>query len=138
MQFSLEKEVEFYAIHSWTEGGAWLTAPLKTTAESGSLPPMEPFLQEGSFLLMSDSLHDWDCRAVEQIRLDDVKTWVSLRPEIVILGTGNKHVWPEMDILGPLYTQGIGVEIMRSDAACRTYNLLMSDRRRVLAAILVD
>ena len=56
-------------------------------------------------------------------------------PEIIIIGTGPTQVFPEAARLRPLLEARIGVEIMSTPAACRTYNVLMGEGRRVLAAI---
>ena len=65
---------------------------------------------------------------IERIREQD--------PEIVIIGTGSRHVFPARELLAPLTHGGIGVEIMSTSAACRTYNLLSAEGRRVVALLL--
>jgi len=62
---------------------------------------------------------------------------VSLRPELVILGTGARLQFPAPSIIRPLVEAGIGIEIMDTGAACRTYNILMSDGRSVAAALMM-
>ena len=56
----------------------------------------------------------------------------------MLLGTGARQRFPHPHLLKPLTEAGIGCESMTSQAACRTYNILMSEGRRVLAAILLD
>ena len=58
------------------------------------------------------------------------------RPEIVLLGTGNDHVFPDMAILLSLKKQGLTVEVMNTRAACRTYSVLVSEFRSVAAALI--
>lgn len=60
------------------------------------------------------------------------------RPEIVLLGTGAAFRFPHPSVLAPLYQAGIGVEVMDTRAACRTYNILLSEGRRVVAALIVE
>ena len=62
--------------------------------------------------------------------------WLQWTPEIIILGTGARQVFPDMQQLLPILQQHIGVEVMDTAAACRTYNILHSEERRVLAALL--
>ena len=62
---------------------------------------------------------------------------VSLRPEVVILGTGARLQFPAPSIIRPLVEAGIGIEVMDTGAACRTYNILMSDGRSVAAALMM-
>jgi uncharacterized protein len=59
-----------------------------------------------------------------------------LKPEIVILGTGAAQRFPRRDLMRELAAAGVGVEIMDSRAACRTYNILATEGRKVVAAIL--
>jgi uncharacterized protein len=56
-------------------------------------------------------------------------------PEIVLIGTGNRQVFPAPAVLRPLIEAGVGIEVMSTAAACRTYNLLLAEGRRVLAAL---
>ena len=62
---------------------------------------------------------------------------LELAPEIVLLGSGNSLLWPDAAIVAPLAEAGIGYEIMNTAAACRTYNILVGDGRRVAAALLM-
>lgn len=57
-------------------------------------------------------------------------------PEVVIIGTGARHVFPPPALLEPFGRAGIGVEIMSTAAACRTYNILSAEGRRVVALLL--
>lgn len=57
-------------------------------------------------------------------------------PEVLLIGTGSRQIFLAPDIIGPLLQLGIGVETMTTQAAARTYNILMSEERRVLALLL--
>lgn len=59
-------------------------------------------------------------------------------PEIVLLGTGARLRFPSRALLRPLAAAAIGHEVMDTAAACRTYNVLMGEGRRVLALLLFD
>lgn len=61
-----------------------------------------------------------------------------LQPELVIIGTGKKQVFLNPKILQPLIKAKIGFEMMDSQAACRTYNILMGEGRKALAAIILE
>ena len=60
----------------------------------------------------------------------------ALDPEVVIIGTGAGHVFPPPGLFAPLIRDGIGVEIMSTSAACRTYNILGGEGRKVVALLL--
>lgn len=56
-------------------------------------------------------------------------------PEIIVLGTGATQRFAAPAVLRPLIEAGIGLETMNTPAACRTYNILMGEGRRVVAAM---
>jgi uncharacterized protein len=60
-----------------------------------------------------------------------------LAPELIILGTGARHRFIPPARFHPLIDRGIGLECMSTSAACRTYNVLISEERRVVLAILL-
>jgi uncharacterized protein len=60
---------------------------------------------------------------------------VELHPEIIILGSGSTLHFPPAAYTAELLQQGIGIEVMATDAACRTFNVLLSEERQVVAAL---
>jgi len=61
-----------------------------------------------------------------------------LKPDVLLIGTGATHVFLSLDIYGDLINQGIGVEVMSTSAACRTFNALSAEGRHVVAALLIE
>ena len=80
---------------------------------------------------------DWPASAVDTLTADHLAAIVELKPEIVVLGTGPRFHFPEPARLAPLYKAGIGVEVMDTPAACRTYNILIGEGRNVVAALIL-
>ena len=80
---------------------------------------------------------DWPVTSIEGLGADHMAAIVELRPEIVLLGTGASLRFPGPALLAPLYKAGIGVEVMDTPAACRTYNILLGEGRNVVAAVIV-
>lgn len=58
------------------------------------------------------------------------------RPEVLLLGSGARHVFPNMQLLADLRAAGLAVEVMATRAACRTFSVLAAEQRRVAAALL--
>ncbi len=83
-------------------------------------------------------IRDWEPRALEELEARHLAQLAELDPELVLLGVGARLRFPERNLLQPLEQRGIGVEVMDTAAACRTYNLLKGDGRRVVAALLID
>jgi uncharacterized protein len=80
---------------------------------------------------------DWPPASPAELRAGHFEMIASLRPEVVILGTGARLQFPAPNIIRPLVEAGIGIEVMDTGAACRTYNILMSDGRRVVVALMM-
>jgi uncharacterized protein len=79
----------------------------------------------------------WPAASLESLTADHFAAIVELHPEIVLLGTGAAFRFPEPRLLAPLHRAGIGVEVMDTPAACRTYNILLGEGRNVVAALIV-
>ncbi len=80
---------------------------------------------------------DWPPASPADLQAGHFELIASLQPEVFILGTGARLRFPAPNIIRPLVEAGIGIEVMDTGAACRTYNILMSDGRRVAAALLM-
>lgn len=82
-------------------------------------------------------IDDWPPEKFSDLTTEHFATLVSLNPQIVILGTGNEIQFPDPVLYAELVNNGIGVEIMATPAACRTYNLLAAEGRNVATALLL-
>lgn len=80
---------------------------------------------------------DWPATSLASLSADHLAAIVELKPEILLLGTGATFSFPDPALLAPLYKAGIGVEVMDTPAACRTYNILLGEGRNVVAALIV-
>lgn len=93
---------------------------------------------ERSLVVLPDRLvEDWGVVAPGALTLGHMEGLAALAPEVLLLGTGARQVFPEPALLAPLAAAGIGLEVMDTSAACRTYNILMAEGRRVAAAIIL-
>jgi uncharacterized protein len=61
---------------------------------------------------------------------------LEFEPELVLLGTGQRQVFPEAAFGAQFLRSGIGLEVMNTGAACRTFNVLVSEHRRVVALLI--
>ena len=80
----------------------------------------------------------WPPEHVDQLQAAHFEQVLVLRPELVIFGSGVRHRFIAPSLVRCLIERGIGVEMMDTAAACRTYNILASEGRTVLAALLLD
>lgn len=79
---------------------------------------------------------DWQVADLASLSAAHFEKLIALNPEVVLLGTGEKHHFLHPSIYQTLTAQGIPLECMTTAAACRTYNILMSEGRNVAAALL--
>lgn len=94
---------------------------------------------EHSLVVVPDQLHiDWRVSDFEALNEAHFSYLLALQPEILLLGTGPQQKFPHPKLFQTLIEAGISVEAMSTSAACRTYNILMSEDRKVVAAILIS
>lgn len=92
-----------------------------------------------SFLLAPDRVVEgWPVDAAATLTADHVDALLALQPELVLLGTGTRQVFPAAAFMAGFLRKGVGIEIMDNAAAARTYNLLAGEGRRVVAGFIVD
>ncbi len=82
-------------------------------------------------------VHDWPPQTFDDLAPEHFQTLAELGAELVILGTGRRLQFPRAVVTAPLAKLNIGWEVMDTAAACRTYNILMGEDRRVAAALLM-
>jgi uncharacterized protein len=93
---------------------------------------------ERSLILLPERvIPDWPVASAADLTPATVAILAQLDVAIVLLGTGRALQFPDPALLKPLARARIGVEVMDTSAACRTFNILMAEDRRVAAAVLV-
>ena len=80
----------------------------------------------------------WPVDSFEALSEAHFSALAALEPELVIFGSGSKIRFVKPALLKPLIGRRIGVETMDNPAACRTYNILMAEGRRVALALIMD
>lgn len=97
---------------------------------------------ERSVVVLPDRiLADWEAGSLEELTAAHLEALVALEREVILLGTGSRLRFPPASVLRPamarLAAAGTGLEVMDVHAACRTYNILVAEERRVAAALLL-
>jgi uncharacterized protein len=93
---------------------------------------------ERSLVVLPDRiLLDWPATSFEALAPEHLAALAGLDQEIILLGTGARLRFPRPEIMQSLTRSGVGVEVMDVQAACRTYNILLAEGRRVAAALLI-
>jgi uncharacterized protein len=91
-----------------------------------------------SFILAPNHLEEqWSPRAAGAMTAADMAPLLALSPALVLLGTGAKLAFPAQEVLAACLTRGIGIEVMDNAAAARTFNVLATEGRKVVAGFLL-
>jgi uncharacterized protein len=122
MRFTLDSDLNSFSITSY--GPDWVRVNQQEFRRSLIVTPER---------LVSD----WPPQSFGDLVEAHFETIAGLKPEIVLLGTGNRQRFPRPALIRPLVERGVGVEVMDTAAACRTYNIIMLEGRRVAAALLL-
>ncbi len=90
-------------------------------------------------LVTADRLEtDWPVTTASRLTPGDFTLALSFEPELIVVGTGRRLEFPPADVQAAVQAAGVGFEAMDTGAACRTYNVLVSEGRRVVAALLLE
>jgi uncharacterized protein len=81
---------------------------------------------------------EWPVSSFEALAPEHFDALIEVAPEVVIFGSGSRLRFPHPRLTAQLSRRRIGVETMDFGAACRTYNILMAEGRRVAAALLIE
>jgi uncharacterized protein len=92
-----------------------------------------------SFVICPDTLvEDWPVVDAAQLAPAQLEPLLALKPELVLLGTGARQVFPPPQVLAAFLTRGLGIEVMTNAAAARTYSVLAGEGRRVVAGFVIS
>jgi uncharacterized protein len=91
-----------------------------------------------SILVMPQYFSAWAVQDINSLQEINLLALLDLRPDVILLGTGDKLVFPASNITQTVTNKKVGLEIMTTDAACRTYTILVAEGRNVLAALLIN
>jgi uncharacterized protein len=121
MDLTLQRPGEHHYIHSVSADGIRVVDQVCT----------------GSIIVSANRLiTDWPVETAGEITAAHIGQILDLEPEIVLIGTGERQVFLEAEMLMHFYRQPVGVEIMSTRAACDTFNILVSEGRNVVAALM--
>jgi len=106
--------------------------------ESGRILIDGKSYHRGLILTPERILDGWGPSNPADLSEDDVRALIELDPQVIVIGTGQRQVFPSPAVYASAMRHGVGVEIMDTGAACRTYNIVMAEGRRIVAGLIVE
>lgn len=104
----------------------------------GQIQINETILTHSLIISPQHLIDNWAPQQAADITHEHLAQAAALKPDILIIGTGAKQQFLPLEIYGEFLNQGIGVELMDTAAACRTYNALTSENRKIVAALILQ
>ena len=93
---------------------------------------------ESSLVVTPERVLPWSVAGFDALAESDFDVFLGLDLEILLVGTGPRQRFPHPRLTRALAGKRVGVEVMDVQAACRTYNILLAEGRRVAAALLLE
>ncbi len=147
MQFHREQDIQHYGIYAYGKGEITVTIPRalepdpppihEENVEQLHVPIRRETLRRSLIIMPDELIRDWEPQSFEMLRQTHFAMLADLDLELILFGSGNTLRWPDNALLTPLIEKGVGLEVMDTGAACRTYNILQADQRRFAAALLM-
>jgi len=106
--------------------------------EQGRIKIGNKDLTENVILFRDTIQRGWAPADIENPGVDDLTDLLAEEPEVIIFGTGWRSCLPPRELAFALARRGIGFEMMDTPAACRTFNILVSEDRDVAAILIID
>ena len=133
MKFTRERPEGIYTIHAHHSGGIQVNSPSQADPrdEDGRL-----WLEQGLIITPHWLHHPWRPSQLDELNDDDLSPLRQGNVEVLLIGTGPSLRFPSTATLARLVGLGVGYEIMDTAAACRTYNILAAEGRKVAAILL--
>ena len=94
--------------------------------------------RDRSIIVTAEEVKPWSAASFEALSAEDFTPLADLGVEIVILGTGPRQRFPHPRLTASLAKARVGVEVMDTKAACRTYNILVAEARKVALALVFE
>jgi uncharacterized protein len=104
---------------------------------NGELRVNEQVYRGGVILSAATAVADANVQNLDDLLALGLPRALALQPELVLLGTGARQIFPAPSFGAQFLRAGIGFEVMDTSAACRTFNVLVGEQRRVAAILLL-
>lgn len=108
-----------------------------TAYEPGQVRVRDQTYTRSLIVMPQQVIEDWQPVSAEELQNTHFRPLLDDAPEVVIIGTGDQQLFPDPAVFMTLMDMGIGYEVMDNSAACRTYNILLAEDRKVALALII-
>lgn len=105
--------------------------------EPGAVKINDQLLNDSCYLNQKELVANWDCHQISYLNTEHLDELLTLKPEVILLGTGETQIFPNPQLFAYCSQHGVGLEVMNNLAACRTYNVLTTEDREVVLALIM-
>lgn len=112
-------------------------ATFMITAVTDSEIKVNDEIFKASVVLSSTKITDWSPQSFSDLTQTDLEILAAPTPKLVIIGTGKEHALLKPELMTFFLEKNIGIECMNTAAACRTFNVLMSEGRDAVAGLII-
>lgn len=103
----------------------------------GTIQINDTILHHSLIIAPQQLIENWPPQTIAELSADALAVVIPHKPDILLIGTGSVMTLLAVELYGDLINHGIGVEIMDTSAACRTFNALSAEGRNVMAALII-
>lgn len=137
MKIALDTGQNAYLIKACAADHIVVVGPAARDPESALAGPAERILNASVIVSPARILAQWAAPPAGAVDLPALEPALDLDPEVMLLGTGARLRWPVAGLARAVNARGVGFEVMDTATACRTYNVLALEGRRVVAALIL-
>lgn len=98
----------------------------------------DEFIKSNLIISKDRLIENWPVKSYQHLALQHLDDIISWKPEIIIIGTGKTPSFPNPELIAHAGSKNIGLEVMDTGAACRSYNLLVDEDRDVVACLFLS
>lgn len=120
MQFSLDARGDINVVRAYA---------------AGEIRVGERIVRSNCLLAAHTLIEPWGPQSAQELAAEHLTSVFELEPQLVLLSTGSVHIIPSASVRSTFASRGVGLEAMTLGAACRTYNVLVQEERRVVAML---
>ncbi len=122
MKFTEHRDANIYTVRNY---------------QPGEVKVNDLIFHDSFYITQKTYQKDWSCHAIEELNAALMDQLLSEKPEVIILGTGETQQFPNPQWFAYCSSKDVGLEVMANDAACRTYDVLTTEDRDVVLALIM-